>query len=533
MLAEEIYSPPELPADALPSVEELEKLQQQEPENLNVLFALGNLYLRSDEPTKAVSCYRQVLTEEPDRAKVRSNLARALWSLGKLDEAVSEFNQAVLAQPDLSLARYQLGCLQLERGEQDAARRCFLKLLDSEEAPAEALLALGSLEDSAGNLEEAEQYFRKALEAAPNNSEAKTMLAKKSFYQGREYFLKSDFYSAFSLWHRALENFGLECGRDEVLAREMNELLKSYKKRGVLRDVRSQFEQGLRNDLKQRSLYYPLISHFLFSLNLFPEFFEREDSLGDQKKRWQEEVEVDAKAPYPRYRLGLVLAHQGQLELAKEQLIVCRDICPPKKQFTFRLESVVEFIDELFEFEAAVRLELGSDAPLNSWVSSGFHTPFEQSAWKKTGAEPEEAALWRDFSFRPDEAKKWRRQGLKPKDAQEWRESGFDEPEQVKQWFRTGFSPEEARSWEKSFSGEIARAIEFRKAGFQEADQAVLWNQHFRIAWEAATWHELGFSVAQAADFLSKGIKDPYQAAQKRAAELEEKSDIEEDNSHN
>lgn len=72
------------------------ELQQDDEEaDGEVLYDLGNLYLRMGEPDKAVRCYRKLLNTFHHQLGVTFNLGLALSRMGKRQEAVDYFTRSV------------------------------------------------------------------------------------------------------------------------------------------------------------------------------------------------------------------------------------------------------------------------------------------------------------------------------------------------------------------------------------------------------------------------------------------------------
>jgi tetratricopeptide (TPR) repeat protein len=98
----------------------LEKARTQ-PENPEVHYTLGVVYLSRGEPLQATKHFRAALESAPTSAVLWLKLGEALQRSKQLEEARTAYQQALRFQPDLPAARQQLGILEKERDNLDVA----------------------------------------------------------------------------------------------------------------------------------------------------------------------------------------------------------------------------------------------------------------------------------------------------------------------------------------------------------------------------------------------------------------------------
>ena len=92
------------------------------------LSRLGVLYMRADEPRKAVEHYREALDIRPRFQDIRTRYAGALMEVGEVEQARTELETVLEARPFMADARVMLGVALQRLGEKEAAieawKRC-------------------------------------------------------------------------------------------------------------------------------------------------------------------------------------------------------------------------------------------------------------------------------------------------------------------------------------------------------------------------------------------------------------------------
>lgn len=105
-------------ADA--QAEPLVKRLKSDPDNPDLLAALGNLYYDARQYPLAVDYYARALRVKPADAAVRTDMGTAFWFMGNADKAIAEFNKALTYVPDNPNTLFNLGLVKW-KGKMDAA----------------------------------------------------------------------------------------------------------------------------------------------------------------------------------------------------------------------------------------------------------------------------------------------------------------------------------------------------------------------------------------------------------------------------
>ena len=104
------------PAPQPVSAEEINMLEnavKADPNNLNALVRLGNIYFDANQPQKAIDAYERALKIDPKNADVRTDMAIMYRNLKDYDRAIKELKQVAADNPKHTNSRYNLGIILL------------------------------------------------------------------------------------------------------------------------------------------------------------------------------------------------------------------------------------------------------------------------------------------------------------------------------------------------------------------------------------------------------------------------------------
>lgn len=100
----EVRSPAELKA----LVERLKEALQKTPEDIKILYDLGEVYMEMHRYGEAIPTLREVLNKEPEHKSVRLLLGRAQMEMGRDDDAVENLKEAMRLDPESELVKKAL-----------------------------------------------------------------------------------------------------------------------------------------------------------------------------------------------------------------------------------------------------------------------------------------------------------------------------------------------------------------------------------------------------------------------------------------
>jgi tetratricopeptide (TPR) repeat protein len=91
----------------------LENAVKADPNNLDALVRLGNIYFDANQPQKAIEAYERALKINPKNGDVRTDMAVMYRNLKDYDRAIAELKRAAADDPKHANSRYNLGIILL------------------------------------------------------------------------------------------------------------------------------------------------------------------------------------------------------------------------------------------------------------------------------------------------------------------------------------------------------------------------------------------------------------------------------------
>jgi tetratricopeptide (TPR) repeat protein len=95
----------------LSEITNYKEILKRDPNNLQALINIGNLYYDSGQDQMAVEHYRRALAIDPGNTNVRVDMAVLLRRQGNPDGAIEELKKAISVSPRHAQARYNLGVI--------------------------------------------------------------------------------------------------------------------------------------------------------------------------------------------------------------------------------------------------------------------------------------------------------------------------------------------------------------------------------------------------------------------------------------
>ena len=87
---------------------------RKDPDNLQALIGLGNLYYQTNQDREAIESFGKALALDPSNPNVRTDLAVCLRRTGKYDLAIDELKKAISTNPFHPQSRYNLGVILIQ-----------------------------------------------------------------------------------------------------------------------------------------------------------------------------------------------------------------------------------------------------------------------------------------------------------------------------------------------------------------------------------------------------------------------------------
>ena len=156
----------------------IEKVRASEPNNPNVLCAVGAYYVQAKKDTQqATKTFERVIEIDHANAFALATVAASYGSANRMDEAVRLSKQALELQPKCAAAVTNIGMAEMARKEFDKAEEYFRKATDLESAGSMDWFNRGSFYYFRKDLKQAKECLLKAVELSPRMLEAHHNLA--------------------------------------------------------------------------------------------------------------------------------------------------------------------------------------------------------------------------------------------------------------------------------------------------------------------------------------------------------------------
>jgi len=96
---------------ALHEIENYREILRKDPNNLQALINIGNLYFDTRQDQLAIDHYQRALSIDPRNVNVRTDMAVCYRRRGNPDKAVEELKKVISIDPRHSQSRYNLGVI--------------------------------------------------------------------------------------------------------------------------------------------------------------------------------------------------------------------------------------------------------------------------------------------------------------------------------------------------------------------------------------------------------------------------------------
>lgn len=170
--------------------EQYEIALKDAPNDIDLLYNLGNIYLLSDDFDTSVSYYRQVLKMDSNLVKVWTNLGIAYLKLQKYKNAISAFSEAIQLSPIHAMSLNYLAIALTHDGNTSLAVEIYEKSLKVNPYIEETYIRLAQLYiHDVIDLHAAESYLKKSIELNLQNEEVYKLLL--TIYTSLKDFIKA------------------------------------------------------------------------------------------------------------------------------------------------------------------------------------------------------------------------------------------------------------------------------------------------------------------------------------------------------
>jgi tetratricopeptide (TPR) repeat protein len=118
--------------DALSQIGNYKEILKKDPNNLQALINIGNLYFDTRQDLLAIEHYQKALVLDPRNVNVRTDMAVCFRRTGNPDRAVEELKKAISMDTRHAQARYNLGIILIhDKNDVEGGVRAWEALLEN------------------------------------------------------------------------------------------------------------------------------------------------------------------------------------------------------------------------------------------------------------------------------------------------------------------------------------------------------------------------------------------------------------------
>ncbi|CAB1067693.1 hypothetical protein D1AOALGA4SA_99 [Olavius algarvensis Delta 1 endosymbiont] len=103
------------------SIDLLNEILKTDPADRLAALARGSVYLKMNQPNRAISDFNRVLELDPNHAKAHHLRGLAREMTGSNEQALKDFDKAIDIDPDYGAAYYSRATLLTKMGKEDSA----------------------------------------------------------------------------------------------------------------------------------------------------------------------------------------------------------------------------------------------------------------------------------------------------------------------------------------------------------------------------------------------------------------------------
>ena len=100
--------------NATADIENYKEILRKDPNNLQALIGIGNLYFDTNQDLLAIGNYRKALEMDPTNTNVRTDMAVCYRRSGNPVQAIEELKKAISTTPRHAQSRYNLGVILIQ-----------------------------------------------------------------------------------------------------------------------------------------------------------------------------------------------------------------------------------------------------------------------------------------------------------------------------------------------------------------------------------------------------------------------------------
>lgn len=286
-------------------------LLADDPNNLELLNSLGQLYIKASDDEKALPFYEKIIKLNPVNVDAYNNMGGIYRRLKRYDESIAILNKALSFNKNNSEVKYNLGFTYKLMGKNDEACDCFEYVISENPNDVLAYNHLGSIYATKKDYQKSISIYKRGLQVDPNHPILQYNLA-------RSYVATNSDLDAFKAFEAALR--AKPSWKDAV--KEYSALLNKYSRTKESCEV---IQKAINLYPTDGHLYYLLGKSFLVQTDYESavKSFEKAISLNNTNPSYYEKL-IFAYEREQKFEEGLEVAEKG-IELFPNNIKIMRE----------------------------------------------------------------------------------------------------------------------------------------------------------------------------------------------------------------
>ena len=286
-------------------------LLADDPNNLELLNSLGQLYIKASDDEKALPFYEKIIKLNPVNVDAYNNMGGIYRRLKRYDESIAILNKALSFNKNNSEVKYNLGFTYKLMGKNDDACDCFEYVISENPNDVLAYNHLGSIYATKKDYQKSISIYKRGLQVDPNHPILQYNLARSYVATNADL----DAFKAFEAALRAKPSW-----KDAV--KEYSALLNKYSRTKESCEV---IQKAINLYPTDGHLYYLLGKSFLVQTDYESavKSFEKAISLDNTNPSYYEKL-IFAYEREQKFEEGLEVAEKG-IELFPNNIKIMRE----------------------------------------------------------------------------------------------------------------------------------------------------------------------------------------------------------------
>lgn len=168
------------------AIEELEAIRNSDPDDVNNLLSLAELYFQTEDYAKMTDACNDAMSKDQSLATPHFILAKMYNAKNEYNTAIGQLSQAISLKPDFNEAMLLRAKVLYAMQQYNEANNDIDKLLKSDDQNDEILQMKAECCEALGERDKAKEFYNKVIEFNPYNAQAYMQLGSILKAEGKD-----------------------------------------------------------------------------------------------------------------------------------------------------------------------------------------------------------------------------------------------------------------------------------------------------------------------------------------------------------